>query len=990
MQGHCKTRIVIGLVGMSNSVILPLVNNATLLLALGMLYELIGIHRPGAKPTARQVLSGFLLGLMSIAVMMNALRLGEGVIFDTRSVLLSLSGLFFGVLPTAIATTIAAGFRLYQGGAGAWTGVYVILATGSIGLLWRHLRSFSSASISFRELLFFGFLVHIVMLLLMFTLPGSLPSIMLSQIAIPVLGIYPLSTALLGWLMATQSRRREAEQNLRESEARYRSLFANNHAVMLLIDPTNGQIVDVNPAAEQFYGGSRAELLAKKISEINALSAEEVRAEMERAKAQLRSHFLFKHRLASGEIRDVEVYSGTIQVGGRSLLYSIVHDITQRVEAERERSLLTDILTASLNEIYLFDAQTLQFRYVNQGALKNLQMTAEQVKQLTPLDLKPHFDKDSFEQLLLPLRRGEQPKIVFETVHRRADGSLYPVEVHLHYFQQQGCFLAVINDITERRKTDELLRKRLKELDTVSKISAALRKAETTEEFLPLLLDETLSIFESQDGAIWLFDSKQQVLRMVLGRGWFKEMDESANGWGSQLLRKLSSQPQASFSPLLLDEHQLGEIGNGNVPPSSAGICCPLRTTQELLGMLIIAMPSERPLLDEESHLLVSISEIAGSALHRMRLHEETLKRLSQLQALRTIDQAISSVVDLPLTLDVVCAQALAQLGADAVGALVFSAAEYAFKFSAGRGFRGQAYPHATVILGEGLAGKAARERSLIHVPNLAVSHLPFDRQQVLDEERFISYAVAPLVARGQLKGLLEVFHRTPFNHPAEWLETLQSFALQAAIAIENVQMFDHLQQLNAELIFAYDATIEGWSRALDLKDKETEGHSQRVVDWTLKLAQAMGVSEKEFIHLRRGALLHDIGKMGIPDSILLKSGPLDEEEWQIIKKHPQYAFEWLSSISYLRPALDIPYCHHEKWDGSGYPRGLKGLEIPLAARIFAVIDVWDALTSDRPYRKAWSRAKALEYIQEQADKHFDPHVVKVFFENIERFEHSA
>ncbi|MDD3699878.1 MAG: HD-GYP domain-containing protein, partial [Atribacterota bacterium] len=185
----------------------------------------------------------------------------------------------------------------------------------------------------------------------------------------------------------------------------------------------------------------------------------------------------------------------------------------------------------------------------------------------------------------------------------------------------------------------------------------------------------------------------------------------------------------------------------------------------------------------------------------------------------------------------------------------------------------------------------------------------------------------------------------------------------------------------------AYDTTIEGWAQALELRDRETEGHTRRVADLTVKLAQALGVKSEDLIHIRRGALLHDIGKMGIPDRILLKPGPLTPEEWEIMKKHPVYAWELLSPIKYLRPALDIPYYHHERWDGTGYPRGLKGEEIPLSARIFAVVDVWDALTSDRPYRPAWSQEKALQYIKEQSGHHFDPRVVEKFLGLLEELK---
>jgi putative two-component system response regulator len=188
------------------------------------------------------------------------------------------------------------------------------------------------------------------------------------------------------------------------------------------------------------------------------------------------------------------------------------------------------------------------------------------------------------------------------------------------------------------------------------------------------------------------------------------------------------------------------------------------------------------------------------------------------------------------------------------------------------------------------------------------------------------------------------------------------------------------LQEANAQLLAAYEATIEGWSRAMDLRDQETEGHSQRVAELTVKLARALGMNDEEIMHLRRGALLHDMGKIGIPDSILHKPASLTDYEWETMRKHPKFAYDMLNRIEYLRPALDIPYCHHEKWDGTGYPRKLKGEEIPLAARLFAVVDVWDALISNRPYRTAWSEEAALTYVREQSGKHFDPQVVDLFF----------
>ncbi len=192
----------------------------------------------------------------------------------------------------------------------------------------------------------------------------------------------------------------------------------------------------------------------------------------------------------------------------------------------------------------------------------------------------------------------------------------------------------------------------------------------------------------------------------------------------------------------------------------------------------------------------------------------------------------------------------------------------------------------------------------------------------------------------------------------------------------------DELARMNKELVTTYDKTIEGWSRAMDLRDHETEGHTLRVTDATVKLAKLAGVDSRALEHIRRGALLHDIGKLGIPDSILLKPGKLTEEEWKLMRMHPVYAYSWLSPIEYLEPALDIPYCHHEDWNGKGYPRGLAGLEIPLAARIFTIIDVWDALRSDRPYRNAWPEEEVRKYIFEHKSIEFDPDLTDLFLIN--------
>jgi putative nucleotidyltransferase with HDIG domain len=324
-------------------------------------------------------------------------------------------------------------------------------------------------------------------------------------------------------------------------------------------------------------------------------------------------------------------------------------------------------------------------------------------------------------------------------------------------------------------------------------------------------------------------------------------------------------------------------------------------------------------------------------------------------------------------------------LSVDAAESLLLTPHTQTLKVACQRGFPPTRLSRSEARLGEGLPGQAALERRTLAFPDLRRPPLSagLAEAQGLLRAGFGAYFAVPLVAKAQVKGVLEIFHRTPLSPDPDWLAFLETLAGQAAIAIDNAALFDDLQRSHTELTLAYDTTLEGWARALELRDKETEGHTQRVTEMTLRLAQAMGMPDAELLHVRRGALLHDIGKMGIPDSILLKPGPLSSEEWLIMRRHPVYAFEMLSPIAYLRPALDIPYAHHEKWDGSGYPRGLAGQQIPLPARIFAVADVWDALLSDRPYRSEIEDEEAMAYIRDQAGQHFDPDVVKCFIELI-------
>lgn len=419
------------------------------------------------------------------------------------------------------------------------------------------------------------------------------------------------------------------------------------------------------------------------------------------------------------------------------------------------------------------------------------------------------------------------------------------------------------------------------------------------------------------------------------------------------------------------DRESLASIGN-----ASEGLYIPLVSKGAVSGVIRACAAHGYRFSQSEIEILALLGNTAAIAVENARLFEETEKRLRRLAALRTMDMAISSSFDLRVTLNVLLDQITAQLGVDAAAVLMFNGLNQSLDYAAGRGFRSSAISKTSLRLGEELSGKAALERRLMGLSEDSRGSL---QSQRLAGEDFVTYYSMPLLAKGQLKGVLDIFHRSCLSPDNEWLEFLETLAGDTAIAIDNTSLFNDLQMSNIELVLAYDTTLEGWSRILELRRLESEGHMQRILEMTINLALALGVSEQDIVNIRRGVLLHDIGIFGVPDNILHKPGPLTTDEWAVIRMHPIYAYDLLMPISYLRFALDIPYCHHEKWDGTGYPRGLKGNEIPIAARIFAVVDVWDALRSDRPFRSAWSDQKVVEYLRSNAGSHFDPHIVQVF-----------
>jgi response regulator RpfG family c-di-GMP phosphodiesterase len=356
----------------------------------------------------------------------------------------------------------------------------------------------------------------------------------------------------------------------------------------------------------------------------------------------------------------------------------------------------------------------------------------------------------------------------------------------------------------------------------------------------------------------------------------------------------------------------------------------------------------------------------------------ELIFTIKNLNYLVEINKTISGSVDLDQVVNEVLNNIMAHINPVAARVMIYYPEAQTLRVRGVNGFL-QRYPKADVQLDLDepfwqdlfVDGKAPILRSKGEAGLLVEAY---------QDETYNTYFAAPLLARDEIKGMLEIFLAQPQEKFENWRPYIEALVNQLAVAIGNAQAFEDLQQKTFELTMAYDTTMARFAQAMDQRDDHISRNTQHLAEMTERLARSMGASEDEVINIRRGVLLEDISKLSLLDKILEKPGPLNDKEWQIVHQHPMVVFNLLEDISILRPALEIPYCHNEHWDGSGYPRGLKGDAIPLSARQFAVVNVYDALLADRPYRPSWDAVDALAYIQSLAGTQFDPDVVRAFF----------
>ncbi len=792
---------------------------------------------------------------------------------------------------------------------------------------------------------------------------------------------------------------KQVEEALHKSEEQYRQLV--ELSLDAIIIHCEGRIVFANMATVKLLGAANIEeIIGKPLMDIVHLDYREiVKERIRQAEEHGKTAPLDEEKFTrfDGSVVEVEVAAIPFTYQGKPATQAIVRDITERKLAENalresEEKYRTIFETAGTSMVIIEEKDIISL--ANTEAEKLLGYSKDDLE--GKKNWTDFIVQDDLERIKAFHRtRKTDPSAALRNCKLRfidRQGNVKDILMTVDMIPGTKKSVASFLDITERTRTEnrihQLYRENLRQLKTISALYDNAQKLGQSLDLQELAEDVTRTCVEIFGASLAGLSSAEEDGRVSLPIYFPREIkyprqitlrwDNSSHGQGP------TGTAIRTGLPVIITDIATDPIfAPWRKAALEQGYCCaaafPLISRGKPFGALMLHSDLSGFFSPERVEFFRAYAQQVAAALVNARLFKEIKRHSEHLQALRNIDMVITASLDQRVTFNVILDQVTAQLDVDAAGILLLNKYTQTLEYAAGRGFLSKAIERSRLHLGEGYAGRAALERRIVKIPNLPEAEGFFTFTQLISHEGFISYYGVPLIAKGQVNGVLEVFHRAQLDPDHEWLDFLEALAGQAAIAIDNASLFNDLQHSNVELTLAYDATIEGWAHALDLRDKGTEGHSRRVTEMTMYLARALGMSDAELVHVRRGALLHDIGKMGVPDRILLKPGPLTEEEWATMYRHPVYAYEMLSAIDYLRPALDIPYCHHEKWDGTGYPRGLKGEQIPLAARIFAVVDVWDALTSERPYRSAWPEGKVREHIIEQAGKHFDPKVVEVF-----------
>jgi diguanylate cyclase len=774
-----------------------LVENMLLLLGMSVLYE-FGYLFVRFRFRTGPILTGLMIGFIGIVIMTHPYELSNGIVFDSRSILIGVAALQFGFVPAAVAVGIMAAFRLANDGMGALAGVAVLLSIAAIGLVARRFAKSRKVRRPLWMGYLFGVVIHVDMLLCMFLLPFPKSVEVVRAIALPVLVLYPIVTVLLNELLVHQKDRIDARQRSFEVLPRYKNIFDNDYAIMLVLEPASGRILDANQAASDFYGWSRDELVRMNIADISALTPEETLAEMQESAAEGRKSYQFRHRLADGSVRDVEVVGGPIRVHGQSELHTIVHDVTDR---KRAQTALLEIETryrklvqSSMSGFWVTDPSG-RILEVNDAYCTMIGHSRETLLNMRISDLEATETEERTQEHLEAIRRKGYE--IFEGSHRKADGTVMIVQNSITFLPGQNIYLAFMNDITERRREEKQLRH------------------VGTHDFLTDLNNR--AFFESEK----------------------KRLDHP------------------DFFPLSV---LVADI-NG------------VRFINDTLGHA------------EGDRLIVETSDL--------------LRR-----CLRSGD---------------VCAR----IGGDEFSILL--------PRTDGPGVHARMQAIEDTVL-------SFNARSEVH-----------------------AYEISLCLGYGS--------KTDPGRDLADVFREAESYMLKRKMFVR--------KSYRSSLLLSMMATLQERSH-------ETEEHAGRLAGMSRTVGEKLELSARHLEELELFSMMHDIGKIGIDDRILKKPGKLTDKEWEVMRMHPEIGYRIAMSSPEFESIAESILHHHERWDGTGYPGGLRGEEIPILSRILAVTDSYDAMTQKRAYRPVpMTPEEAAAEIRRNAGTQFDPLVAATFLESL-------
>jgi response regulator RpfG family c-di-GMP phosphodiesterase len=603
--------------------------------------------------------------------------------------------------------------------------------------------------------------------------------------------------------------------------------------------------------------------------------------------------------------------------------------------------------------------------------------------------IRTSSDRQKQEKVELTNLLEEQTQAISIELEQRRKAEQETHEAFAKLKQNQLALLLLMeemkDEISARRKADEDLKQHLTELEILSEFSQTLSQLMTPQQIGQKIIDLVEQKLGWHHIAIRQYHPETDTLVLLALNQPGLENDNERQAMIYRY-NSMIHKPGDGIPGWVWQTKKLVRLGNvkqnsnhlETFPGIQSGIYAPILAGEHAIGVISLESEQLDGFNQADERMLTTLTAQAAIALENARLYDQTMSRLKNIESLRQIDRAISSSFDMKSTIAIIAETAQNQLAVSAVDILLYNPQSQMLDFVYGQGFHGTAASNLHIHINEGLAGQVVKDRKIIGVSDLKginSNKLPVGFMM----EDFVSYLGVPLQAKGKVNGVLEIFNRIETNRDQDWFSFLEAFAHQASITIDNARLFDDLQRLNIDISMAYDSTIESWARTMELRDKYVIGHALKVSNMSIKMASALGMDGDSISQIRRGSLLHDIGTLGIPESILLKLGDLTPAEWEIVHRHPRIAYDLLSPLPNWRQAVDIPYYHHERWDGSGYPQGLKGDTIPLSARICAIADVYVALSNERPYRAAWEKNKVLQHISEGAGILFDPDLVRLF-----------